>query len=108
MQKLIFVVNRETFVLTVEGKEIYYSDRKLLHKVRLIPQDADLKRRIILSRNRLSPNILQWFSLNKEEQAEYDSAKTEDELAEICIKDAKKQGALLEKREVIDNEMQKT
>jgi hypothetical protein len=40
-------------------------------------------------------------SLTKEEQEEYDNAKTDEELAELCIKDCKMRGAVLQKREVI-------
>jgi hypothetical protein len=101
MIKLIFSIQRETFVLEINQKEIYYCDRKLKRLTRLIPIDIELNKRIILSRNRLPKNLLVLFNLNEEEQKEYDSCNTEEELAEICINDCKKNGAILQKKEVL-------
>jgi len=98
MERLIFTIQKETFIIEIIGKEIFWTDRKT-KRVRLIPRDEHINRTVIMSRNKIPKQILDWFNLNDEEKKEYDNAKDENELAEICIKDVKKRGAILQKRE---------
>lgn len=98
MIKLLFSFQREVFTVSVEGRNIYYLDRKLKGMVRLVPIDKNLEREIRLSRNKLPAYLMNIFNLTKEEQEEYDKANNEDELAEICIRDCKKNGAIFQKR----------
>ena len=76
MIRLVFTANREIFIIEISGREIWYSDRKSGRK-KLMPG------------GKLSP----------QEQDEYEEAQTEEDLANNCIKDAKKTGAILLKRE---------
>jgi hypothetical protein len=99
MIRLIFSINKEVYVIEIRGKEIYYSDRKMKQKTRMIPPDERIKLKI--SRNIVPKNIANQFELNYEERLEYNNAKSEEELAKICIKDAEKNGSILLKKEVI-------
>lgn len=62
MIRLIFKLTNELIKIEIEGREIYYTDR-LNKRINLVPK------------------------FNKEEKKEYDKAKTERELMEICMKD---------------------
>lgn len=103
MIKLIFSINREIFSVLVDNKSIWYSDRKWKKPVRVIPKDEGFAKMVLTSRNRITKemakSITDLFELTSEEQAEFDAANTDKELAEICIKDVKKKGALLLRRE---------
>lgn len=100
--QLIFKIQRETFRVEIKGKEVYYLDRKMKRATRLIPKDAKIEKRILMSRNKIPKNIVQMFELNEKEQKEYDSCNTEEDIAKICIEDCKKQGSELLKKEVIN------
>jgi hypothetical protein len=101
MLRLFFQIQKETYVIEVNSKEIFYKDRKLKRATRVIPVDPELQKKIIMSRNRLPTHLLDTFNLTKEEQIEYDNCKTEEELAEICKRDCLKNGSILIKREII-------
>lgn len=101
MIRLVFTINRETFRVDIEDKHIWYVDRMYTKTIRLIPRDEMFTRKIILSRNKIPKHFIDWFNLTKEEQEEYDAAKDDKELAEICIKDCLKKGAVLQKKEII-------
>lgn len=98
MIKLIFTIQRETFIIEINQKEIFWRDRKT-QRVRLIPKDEKINRLVMMSRNKIPKQVINFFNLNDEEQKEYDKALDEEELADICIRDVKKKGAVLQKRE---------
>ncbi len=98
MRKLLFGIGREVFNIRIENREIFYADRKT-KLCRLIPEDENIKRLVIMGRNKIPKAILEFFQLKKEEKEQYENAKTEDELAEICIIDCKKKGGNLLKDE---------
>jgi len=103
MIKLVFTINREVFTIQINNKTIWYSDRKWKKPVKIIPKDEGFAKMVLMSRNKITKemakSITDLFSLTEEEQKEYDSANTDDELADICIKDVKKKGAILLRRE---------
>jgi len=99
--RLIFTINREAFRIDIENKKISYIDRKFNRLITLIPRDEDFIKKVICSRNKIPSNFIDLFNLTKEEQAEYDNAKTDEELAEVCIKDCRTKGAILLKKETI-------
>jgi len=99
--KLIFIINRETFQIEINEKEIFYMDRKWNRMIRLIPPDSDFIKRITMSRNRIPSHLIDLFNLTEAEKQEYDEAEDEEALAEICIRDAKMKGARLLKKEKI-------
>jgi len=66
--------SKRHFFIEIVGKKILYTDL-LNTRLNLVPK------------------------MTKDELAEYDRAKTEEEIAEICIKDCIKKGAKLVKKE---------
>jgi len=99
--RLVFTINREAFRIDIVDKRISYLDRKFTRLITLIPKDKDFIKKITLSRNKIPLHFIDLFNLTNEEQKEYDSAKDDEELAEICIRDCRKKGALLQKKETI-------
>ena len=99
MIKITFSINREIFRITINDKCIWYSDRKWNKAIRLIPKDEDFLKKIMLSRNAIPSQILTLFQLTDEELKQFNDAKDDEALAEICITDAKKKGALLIRQE---------
>ncbi len=98
--RLAFIVNRETFRIEIDGKNIWYTDRRWDRAIKLIPKDEDFIKKILFSRGKI-PNIIKdLFALTKKEKKEYDNAKDSRELADICIRDCRKMGARLLKKEV--------
>lgn len=98
--KLVFTKQKETFTVIVEDKLVYYKDRKI--NCRLIPRDEQINKMVIMSRNKIPHDVINWFNLNSEEQKEYESCNSDEEVAEFCINDAvKKSHAKLEKKEKI-------
>ena len=95
--KQIWMVNRELYEIIIDGKDVYYKDRKMPVPTRMIPMDNKIKRQIIMSRNKIDKNLINQFNLTKEEEEEYKGAITEEELAEICKKDCLKNGSILQK-----------
>ena len=93
--ELAFSFNREIFRITIENKNIWYSDRKWTKQVRLIPRDEEFIKKVTFSRNKIPGSISELFILTKKEQEEYDSAKSDEELKKICIQDATRKGAIL-------------
>lgn len=93
--RLAFSINREVFRIDIDNKVIYYTDRKWKKSIRLIPKDEEFIKKILLSRNSIPSILKELFKLTKEEQEEYNNAKTDEELSEICIRDIRKKGAIL-------------
>lgn len=99
--RLVFVINKEPFRIEVSNRVISYTDRKFNKMIKLIPKDEDFWKKIVLSRNKIPTYFMELFNLTKEEQEEYNNAKDDLELSEICIRDCRRKGAVLQKREVI-------
>ena len=100
--KLAFIINRETFRIEIQEKNIWYTDRRWERAIKLIPKDKDFLKKILFSRGKIPPIIKNLFTLTQSEQEEYDNAKDSRELADICIRDCKRYGAILLKEEVVD------
>jgi len=95
MIKLVFTINRETLQFLIKEKTIYYTDRKWKNWIQCIPKDPKLIRKIMMSRNKIPIFLARLFELNKQEQEEYDKAKTEEDLSTVIIRDAKLKGCKL-------------
>lgn len=80
---------------TIKSKEIYYQDRLWQNAIRCIPKDENFIAKIRNSRNRYSPKLIEMFNLSKVQEEEYNSAKTDEELSDIIIRDCKKKGLKL-------------
>lgn len=94
MIRLAFSINREPMNFIVKGREIYYSDRRWNNWIRCIPQPENFMKIVALSRNRIPMAIANLFKLTPEEMKEYENAKTENDLADIIIRDAKSKGCV--------------
>ncbi len=94
------IYNREILNFAIQDKIIKYTDRKWGKWIQCIPEDKGFKRKVIMSRGRFPHFLIEMFTLSEKERAEYDAAKTEDDLAEIIIKDAKDKGCKLLSKEV--------
>jgi hypothetical protein len=104
MITLSFLIQRETMHFFVKDKQIFYTDR--LYKgvlIRCIPKDENFMRAIINSRNKLPQKLISMFNLSEEDQKEYDNAKSDEELADIVIRDCKDKGARLIQKGVIED-----
>ena len=99
MIKLTFELNKEIMRFRIDWKSIYYSDRLWQNELRCVPRDENFIAKIRNSRNKYSAKLIDAFSLNQAQQAEYDSAKNEEEIANIIIRDMTKKGGKLIKRE---------
>lgn len=103
MIKLTFQMNtgygKELMNFSIEDKNIYYMDRIFKEGLRIIPKDEEFIKKVRESRNKYSPKILDMFKLTKEEQEEYDNAKSDEELKDIIKKDCIKKGMKLLREE---------
>jgi len=95
MIKLAFTINQEVFKIIVDNREIFYGDKNYSRLIRFVPKDDDFIKKIIMSRNKIPHHVTELFNLTAKEKEEYENAKTDKELAEICIKDVKLKGAML-------------
>lgn len=102
MIRIGFVINREPFKLEIKDGEIFYTDRTWKRAIRLIPKDKDFIMKIKMSRNKIPNSLIQCFELTPREQEEYDNAKDDGSLADICVKDIKVKGAIGIVKQVID------
>ena len=87
-------VNREMLTFLIIDRKIYYTDRKFGVLIRVLPKPKNLIITIAKSRNRIPMFIANLFNLNKTEMEEYNVAKTVDDLAQIIIRDGKKNGCI--------------
>jgi len=97
--KQIYSVNNEVYTITIIDKKLFYRDRKTKIDIQMIPKDKRVERMILTSRNRIDKNLIKQFDLTKEEQEQYDTAMTEEELAKISKKDCLSNGSRLLKEE---------
>lgn len=95
IRKIVMTINRELLTFLIIEKNVYYSDRKFKALIRVLPKPKNLMITIQKSRNRIPMFIATLFNLSKEEMEEYHNAKTTDELADIIIRDGKKNACIL-------------
>ncbi len=100
MIKLVFTRIRETFTIEVKNKIIVYRDKKYPKGFQFLPKDSNLNKLILFSRNRLSPEIINWIeeANSGKNLEEYQSAKDDEALVPIIIKDAKLNGCVFQRR----------
>jgi len=94
IRKIVLSVNREILTFLVIDRRVYYTDRKLGILIRLLPKPKNLIITIAKSRNRIPMFIANLFNLTKAEMKEYNQADTVDKLADIIIRDGKKNGCM--------------
>ena len=94
--------NQVYFVISIDQHKVYYWDKcvgdsKLFGSPIqwLPPCDPSVFLKIDLSRNRIPPQVKDMLRVTKEELADFEAAKTDDELKEFVIKDCKFNGCRL-------------
>lgn len=101
---LAFSYNREILRFVIRNREIFYSDKVWKVWVRCMPKPENFIRTITTSRNRIPSAIIQLFNYTPEEIKEYESAKDDEALADIIVKDAKGKGCIMVTRETVKDE----
>lgn len=99
--KLVFTNGRETFTLAIApGKIVTYQDRKQKDSLQFLPKDPELRKKVIMSRNRIPMYILELIedANSGRNLEEYQSAKNEEELVPIIKRDAAIKGCVFQKR----------
>jgi len=106
MIKLVFTKNRETFSIEMKDKIIYYKDRKFPKGIQFMPEDPDLYRIAIMSRNRIPKDVIDWIrdANSGKNLQEYLEAKDDEGLVPIIKKDAGIHSCVFQKRLDSDEE----
>lgn len=94
------IYNREILNFAIKDRIIKYKDRKWNKWIQCIPRDENFIKKIIMSRGKFPHFLIKMFELSKKEKAEYDNAKSDEELAEIIIRDGKEKGCRLRFKKV--------
>ncbi len=100
MIRLVFTRVRETFTIEIEDKIIMYKDKKYPKGFQFMPKDPDFKRIVLFSRNKLHPETIKWIedANSGKNLEEYQSAKDDEALVKIVIKDAQINGCVFQGR----------
>ena len=100
MIKLVFTKIRETFTIEIDNKIIIYKDRKYPKGFKFMPKDPNFRRMVILSRNKLHPEVIDWVEKANQGKSllEYQSAKDDEALVPIIIQDARITGCVFQGR----------
>ena len=100
MIKLVFTRIRETFTIEIEDKVIVYKDKKYPKGIQFLPKDPNFKRIVIMSRNKLSQDMIRWIeeANTGKNLEEYQGAKDDEALVPIIIRDGELNGAVFQGR----------
>ena len=91
------------FFIIIKDRTVSYGDDKQIKlwggPLQYLPHDPKVMLRIDMSRNRIPQWYKELLRVSPEDQAEYDSAKTDEELKLIVIKDCRnKQCKLIDEK----------
>ena len=100
-----FINNREILNFAIKDRIIKYSDRKWGKWIQCIPKDKSFIKKVIMSRGKFPHFLIKMFELTDREKKEYDSAKDDEELAQIIILDGKKKGCKLKYKKYIEDKV---
>ena len=62
MLRLIFTYQHEVILFDIDNKQIRYRDRKWPLGINFIPRDMDFMKKVIMSRNKISNEMLRWIN----------------------------------------------
>ena len=95
---LVFTIVRKTFTIEVENKIIINRDNKYPKGFQFMPKDPDFEKIVLFSRNRIPKEVVIWINdaNSGKNLEEYQSAKTDEALVKIVIKDAKINGCVFQ------------
>jgi hypothetical protein len=99
MLRLVFTYNTETLIFDINNKQIIYRDRKWPDGVSFIPKDEGFMKKVLLSRNRISNNMIEWIVQANEGKslAEWQACVDDAAVAEVCKRDARLKGCIFRK-----------
>ena len=95
MIRLRFSYNREMMFFLVKAREVFYTDRKWNAWIRCLPPPEDYLLTIQKGRNKLPASLAELFKYTDEELEQYEKAGTEDQIADLIVKDARGKGCRL-------------
>jgi hypothetical protein len=97
--RIAMTYEREILLFEISNKIIIYKDRKWQRGFQFMPEDPNITKTILLSRNSIKHEMLKWIkdSNSGKNLEEYNAANTDDELKEIIVRDAKLKGCVLRK-----------
>lgn len=91
--KLMFEINSNYFIITIDKKVITYSDAKQNKlwggPLQWLPHDPTVFSKIRASRNKIPMQMINLFLVPEEEMKEFQNAKDDNELRDLVIRDAK-------------------
>lgn len=95
----MFEKGGQYFIITIENKKILYWDKFQGSlwggSLQYLPADPSVFRKIDMSRNRIPKEVKEMLVITKEDQEQFDNAKTDEELKIIVLKDCKDKGCKL-------------
>ena len=101
----MFEKGGQYFLITIRNKKILYWDKYQGDlwggPLQYLPPDPSVIRKIDSSRNKIPKQVKDMLLITKEEMAEFENAKDDNELKEIVLKDTKKHGCKVVKIEEI-------
>lgn len=96
MYKIMFAKNNEFFIITIDNKKILYYDKLegalWGGPLQYLPPDPEAAKKIAMSRNKIPVHFINMLKIPKEELAEFENAKDDDELKELVIRDCRHHG----------------
>jgi hypothetical protein len=96
MLKLIFTYNHQVIFFTIDNKNIKYFDQKWQSGINFIPKDQNLVRTLIMSRNRIAHEMINWINdaNSGKNLEEWEACKDDYEVAEVIKREAKMKGCV--------------
>ena len=97
--RIVMTYEREIIIFEISNKIIIYKDRKWQRGFQFMPEDPTIIKSILLSRNSIRHEMIKWIkdANSGKNLEEYTAAKTDEELVDVIIKDAKLKGCVLRK-----------
>jgi len=90
---------REVIFFEINNKNIRYYDRRWNEGINFIPKDQEFVKKVTMSRNKISTHLIDWiFQANSGKNIEeWNACKTDEEVSQVVIRDAKLKGCILQK-----------
>lgn len=106
MIRLVFTRIRDTITIELENKVIVYKDKKFPEGIQFMPKDPQLKKKIIMSRNRIPLWIIEMIEDTNQGKTyeEYLAVETDEDLIPIIVRDFKKNACVFQGRVDIKDE----
>lgn len=100
MIRLVFTFGQEVLLFDVNNKQIIYRDRKWPDGISFIPKDHGFMKKVMLSRNRISNQMITWIveANGGKSLDEWNACNNDEEVADIVIRDARLKGCILRKK----------